>query len=76
MNTPVYYKPEPCNNNERQCICIQPTFTPAPVYNNPNLPWQRQCNGIDTATYAQYHRRLEAMQHAMQSHIYRQLSGF
>lgn len=31
---------------------------------------------MDIAQYAQWHRRMEAMQHAVQSQVYRHLSGF
>lgn len=76
MSNSIYYKfdelnspPCPCNENQ--------ISHPPPKLKNPNLPYQQQPYGLlDTASYAQVHRRLEAMQHAMQSQVFRKLSGF
>jgi len=54
---------------------ITPQYTPLP-------PGTKICNSNETvderdpALYALWHRRMEAMQHAVQSQMYRQLSGF
>ena len=74
MSNRIYYKLDELNSPSCPCDGKQ-IQTPPPRFENPHLPCQSS-NELDTATYAQAHRRLEAMQHAMQSQVFRKLSGF
>lgn len=56
---------------DKQKICLQVSKEPYV----PNIgDGRNQC--IDYAKYSQWHRQMEAMQHAVQSQAYRKLSGF
>jgi hypothetical protein len=63
----IIYKP----NCEGNCPSPCDRKIVFPVSYPPRPPCQ-----VDVAQYAQWHRRMEAIQHAVQSQAYRYLSGF
>lgn len=65
----VYYKKD-CNECTKPCDCFYKKQNSSTSY--PPLP----PNQIDLAQYSQWHRRMEAIQHAIQAQVYRHLSGF
>ena len=66
----VYYR-DCASSTNKEKICRQVSKEPYV----PNIgDGRNQC--IDDAKYSQWHRQMEAMQHAVQSQAYRRLSGF
>lgn len=70
MADKIYYKKD-CQSTSSCILCTQnvnpPFLFPKTCVQKP------QC--IDDASYSQWHRKLESMQHAVQSQAFRKTSG-
>lgn len=66
----IYFKQD-CQASSSCRLCTQNVGRPF-VFPKTTVQYP-QC--VDQASYAQWHRHLEAMQHAVQSQAYRKISG-
>lgn len=71
MSEKIYFKRD-CQPSSSCTLCT-PNVHPPFVFPKTCVQYP-QC--VDQASYSQWHRRLEAMQHAVQSQAFRKTSGF